>query len=857
MFHWICPECGREIAPTVRECPACDGAEQAELVLAGVVEASARTLAAESSESRTSAEAPALQTSSAQTSLEAVGLTAFRDAATEAVVAVDGAASVAHELQKVDSGKLQLLPPVVEFRGGAAGLQAQDLQARLEAAAKVIAEAPQNPPIPEPERLLIPEIVDPATEMSRRVQARTAELFGARSRESQQAFRSIRTKTVESRAVDARSIDSKPIDSKPIDSKPMDAQPIHARTIPATPVNAAPVETKPLETKIIETKTVETKLVASKESGAAPRLGRLSRMLLAAGVDLHSQRGERPAAPAASSPVGPTAPTEDEVVAVPPVPQDRGTSEEVDAPEAATKAEAPTEEQNPLTPESASLSTSQPESSSESPSESVPESGPETLPESVPESLPTSSASLRALNTAIVVSRVEAQKETEPRATSETLVPAENAEAPPPASSSLEALATNEPVAEVRAAQENSHAAEIAAAAAEPSVEPNVVEPTVAVPAASVSISPEPAAASAAGLNLAQAHASMPDANMPDAIMPDPPLGGKLSLPETRAANATLALAGPPPQNLLVAPETDHRGLPQGLVENALATQKPMKEPALVQVQMRLAMPQAPSAALRPSESMEKEAAAAPTPVAASTPNAPQAPGTPARQPGPRMARLIRYSTIAKRMMVQAPPKGNQAATSAEFGVTVPGPVLTEALLRFKDPELKPKFIEQEALKKPFKFGLLILVILIGAGLGFLLVNVTHFFQGPEAETDAAAATAPEAKPAAAAAVSTSNSLSKSIEVTGFRIVMNPEGKMEVQYIVVNHSPVRFPDAKVFVTLYSTEARAGQPPVCQFTFKAPNLGPFEAKEMASSLESTKSANLPDWSSLRASVTIGK
>jgi len=24
MFHWICPECGREIAPNVRECPACD-----------------------------------------------------------------------------------------------------------------------------------------------------------------------------------------------------------------------------------------------------------------------------------------------------------------------------------------------------------------------------------------------------------------------------------------------------------------------------------------------------------------------------------------------------------------------------------------------------------------------------------------------------------------------------------------------------------------------------------------------------------------------------------------------------------------------------------------------------------------
>ncbi|HEY2845933.1 MAG TPA: hypothetical protein VGJ09_19890, partial [Bryobacteraceae bacterium] len=24
MFHWICPECGQEIAPGVKECPVCD-----------------------------------------------------------------------------------------------------------------------------------------------------------------------------------------------------------------------------------------------------------------------------------------------------------------------------------------------------------------------------------------------------------------------------------------------------------------------------------------------------------------------------------------------------------------------------------------------------------------------------------------------------------------------------------------------------------------------------------------------------------------------------------------------------------------------------------------------------------------
>ena len=43
MFHWICPECGREIAPPVRECPACDPiAATVETALSGEVEAPAR-----------------------------------------------------------------------------------------------------------------------------------------------------------------------------------------------------------------------------------------------------------------------------------------------------------------------------------------------------------------------------------------------------------------------------------------------------------------------------------------------------------------------------------------------------------------------------------------------------------------------------------------------------------------------------------------------------------------------------------------------------------------------------------------------------------------------------------------------
>src|SRR5579863_1736840 len=60
MFHWICPECGREIAPTVRECPACDPkAVVAEPALVGVVEAPARALNVEAPARALNVEAPA------------------------------------------------------------------------------------------------------------------------------------------------------------------------------------------------------------------------------------------------------------------------------------------------------------------------------------------------------------------------------------------------------------------------------------------------------------------------------------------------------------------------------------------------------------------------------------------------------------------------------------------------------------------------------------------------------------------------------------------------------------------------------------------------------------------------------
>src|SRR6478736_2641359 len=80
MFHWICPETGREIAPTVRECPACDPkAVVAEPALVGVVEAPARALNHEGPAHVLNHEAPVRTLS-----LEAPALTIHREAPSRA-----------------------------------------------------------------------------------------------------------------------------------------------------------------------------------------------------------------------------------------------------------------------------------------------------------------------------------------------------------------------------------------------------------------------------------------------------------------------------------------------------------------------------------------------------------------------------------------------------------------------------------------------------------------------------------------------------------------------------------------------------------------------------------------------------
>jgi hypothetical protein len=64
----------------------------------------------------------------------------------------------------------------------------------------------------------------------------------------------------------------------------------------------------------------------------------------------------------------------------------------------------------------------------------------------------------------------------------------------------------------------------------------------------------------------------------------------------------------------------------------------------------------------------------------------------------------------------------------------------------------------------------------------------------------------------------------------------------------------------VYVTLRSAAAKPGQPPLYRFSFRAPDLGPFESKEMSATPDKAPdklARSAADWQSLHADIELGQ
>jgi hypothetical protein len=97
------------------------------------------------------------------------------------------------------------------------------------------------------------------------------------------------------------------------------------------------------------------------------------------------------------------------------------------------------------------------------------------------------------------------------------------------------------------------------------------------------------------------------------------------------------------------------------------------------------------------------------------------------------------------------------------------------------------------------------------------------------------------AAPGQAGSMQPVHPLAKHVEVSGVRIT--EEGKnAKIQFLVTNHSPADLPELAMRITI-----RGGGREFFQFPVAVPSMGPFESKELSSSVATTlKPYELPDW-----------
>lgn len=118
-----------------------------------------------------------------------------------------------------------------------------------------------------------------------------------------------------------------------------------------------------------------------------------------------------------------------------------------------------------------------------------------------------------------------------------------------------------------------------------------------------------------------------------------------------------------------------------------------------------------------------------------------------------------------------------------------------------------------------------------------------------------APAQAPE-KVASSAPVVKRHPLSKHIEVTGIRITEDASQKAQVTFVVVNHSGADIADLGGTLTLKPRGAKPGHAPLASFQFKLPSIGPYESKELKTTVNSSMRAyELPDWQFLDIDLEI--
>jgi hypothetical protein len=148
-------------------------------------------------------------------------------------------------------------------------------------------------------------------------------------------------------------------------------------------------------------------------------------------------------------------------------------------------------------------------------------------------------------------------------------------------------------------------------------------------------------------------------------------------------------------------------------------------------------------------------------------------------------------------------------------------------------------------------------VVSIGVAMSLFLCTGT-LLQYINAKRDAPAAVSPETPavqpPKRAALAPAPDTLAKSLEVSGLRLVSSLTSKPQVQFLIVNHSGRQLPSIAIQVAVKSAESSEGAQPLLTINAVIHSLGPYQSKEIRADLDSdAPPSTLADWQSLRTEI----
>lgn len=392
-------------------------------------------------------------------------------------------------------------------------------------------------------------------------------------------------------------------------------------------------------------------------------------------------------------------------------------------------------------------------------------------------------------------------------------------------------------------------------------------------------------------------------ATSPADAAPVPPVSVPVELPRLMEAVAPVAIESPKP----FEPELTMLPAPVAPKALLLAPESPVAEPEpKIQARVEPPAPPAPVSALPLPTALapEPEPVAAeqvllPNPTAAlpatdlpqassvphaglrePQPQAPQSstieslcteeafpPAMPLRVPAPKggftpapmVAGVQHNSRISVAAIEPATGERSIAGSEPQANLSVPGPVLPHELTSLHAAGVARMLPLNAAAQASHKRGWMVSAAVASGFLALALAAV--FYAMPTLAEPSSANSKAEPAPRQVAVVpepppAPARKSPRELEVTGVRFVTDlPDRGPQIQYIVVNHSNAPLNGVVVNVTLRAT---ASQSPLSQFSFRTPRLGPYESKEMISTIERlNRPLDLPDWREVEAEVEISK